>query len=563
MADEKPHKYEHVDNLPIPTYEEATSRPSSSQSHSGPSEISSDAERQGLLGQNPRGGATTTWNSRRGGYEPPTVESARSSVDFLPSSGENSPRTSDAGLQREMMELEVLDPETAEGASQRSQIGQSLSKRITSITNTLSSLQLPFRKWAPSFDFIRDRMPQFSPLRKRSWVVVGRILGGTLAIFFVYVLFFSNMFFISGAGRLEQTYDPESVRIFVQNHVDGRSIQNYLEHLTGYDHIAGTEGNYVLARWVEGLFKAAFIEDVGLERFDVYLNYPKADGRRVAIVDPPELAWEATIEEEVVYDDPPRQQSLVFHGYSRAGNVTGPLIYANYGSKEDFQRLKDNGIDVTGAIALVRYYGTQTDRAMKVKLAELAGAVGCIIYSDPADDGFLKGKPWPDGPFMPTDGVQRGTVGLTSWIAGDVLSPGFASLPGEQRRISKTDNPGLNNIPSIPLAWRDAQKLLQAIKGHGEKVPDGWAGGVPDVEWWTGDQHSPIVNLMNEQDEVERQPIYNVVGKIKGLEVSNCPVLQKSLGNNIAISNPKSRSSWGTTGMLGVLAPLIQAAAPP
>ena len=417
-----------------------------------------------------------------------------------------------------MSELMLEDPATAGG---RSHLGQSLSKRISSFTNTLSSIHLPFRRWAESFAFIRDRIPRPSFRSKGSWVVIGRIAAGFVLMSLVYVLLASNIFTMSQSGTMGQTYDPESVRIFVQGHVNSTSIREYLERLTAYDHMAGTEGSYVLARWMERLFEVAQIEDVGLERFDVYLNYPKAGGRRVAIVEPPEMAWQATLEEEAAYDNPPRQQTFVFHGYSRAGNVTGPLIYANYGSREDFKSLEDSGIDMKGAIALVRYYGTQGDRALKVKAAELAGAVGCIIYSDPAEDGFAKGEPWPDGRFMPADGVQRGTVGLTSWIVGDVLSPGFPSLPGEHKRISKDDNPGLNNIPSVPLAWRDAQRLLQAITGHGEKAPDEWVGAVPDVAWWTGDQTSPVVHLMNEQDEVEKQPIYNVIGKISGLEVSD------------------------------------------
>lgn len=165
---------------------------------------------------------------------------------------------------------------------------------------------------------------------------------------------------------------------------------------------------------------------------------------------------------------------------------------------------------MAGSIAIVRYYGTQGDLALKVKAAELAGAVGCIIYSDPADDGGSR--------YVPSDGIQRGAVSLMGWVVGDVLSSGFASLPSESRRSSKNSNPGLNNIPSIPLAWRDAQKLLQAVKGHGQKVPNSWKGGIEGIEWWSGDQNSPIVHLMNYQDEEERQPIYNVVGKITGLE---------------------------------------------
>ena len=144
------------------------------------------------------------------------------------------------------------------------------------------------------------------------------------------------------------------------------------------------------------------------------------------------------IEEEQAYES--REQTVVFHGHSRAGKVEGPIVYANYGSREDFKRLENQGIDMRGSIALVRYYGSQGDRALKVKAAELAGAVGCIIYSDPAEEGFLLGK---------NDTVQRGAVSLMSWVVGDVLSSGFASFPGEGRRDSKNENPGLVNIPSV------------------------------------------------------------------------------------------------------------------
>lgn len=518
MVKEKPHKYERIESLPIPTYEEATSsRPNSAHFNTASEEIAQDAERQGLLGQTPRDGGSRQ-DTRYSGYEPPTVESARTSRDFLSASEGGSSRASEEGLRREIIELTLEDPAADPG---RSHISHSLSKRITSITNTLSLIHLPFRRWAASVAFIRDRLPRPDLRSKGSWVVVGRIFGGFFLVAVVYVLLASNILTMSQSGQMGQSYDPESVRIFVQSHVNTTSIREDLRHLTAYDHVAGTKGSYFLARWMERLFEVAQLEDVALERFDVYLNYPKAGGRRVAIVEPPEMAWEARIEEEAAYDDPPRPQTLAFHGYSRAGNVTGPLIYANYGAREDFKRLADGGISMQGAIALVRYYGTQGDRALKVKAAELAGAVGCIIYSDPADDGFGKGEPWPDGRFMPADGVQRGTVGLTSWIVGDVLSPGFASLPEERKRISKDDNPGLNNIPSIPLAWRDAQRLLQALKGHGEKAPNEWIGAVPDVDWWTGDHTSPVVHLMNEQDEVEKRPIYNVIGKISGLEVCN------------------------------------------
>ncbi|EEP82534.1 conserved hypothetical protein [Uncinocarpus reesii 1704] len=177
------------------------------------------------------------------------------------------------------------------------------------------------------------------------------------------------------------------------------------------------------------------------------------------------------------------------------------------------------GVKIKDSIVLVKYYGSQGDRALKIKAAELAGAAGCIIYSDPADDGFVKGPAWPKGRYMPSDGVQRGAVSLMSWVVGDVLSPGFASLPKEKKRLSVSESPGLTKIPSLPIAWRDAQHLLQAIQGHGKLVPREWVGGVPDIkEWWSGDQSSPKINLMNLQDEVERQPIHNVIGRITGVE---------------------------------------------
>ena len=313
-------------------------------------------------------------------------------------------------------------------------------------------------------------------------------------------------------------FDPESVRIHVQNMVNERKIEEYLKVVTKNDHLAGTEGDFVLAEYVQGFFRSSGLENVRMDEYDVYLNYPKEGGRKVEILaEDGSVAWSAKIEEDPVYTNPPRAQTPVFHGHSRSGDVTGPLIYAAYGSREDFKSLYDSGIDTKGAIALVRYGGRQGDRALKVKAAELAGFAGCIIYSDPAEDGFIKGDVAPYGRFMPKDGVQRGAVSLMSWVVGDVLTPGWASTKTADR-ISKDDNPGLNNIPSLPLSWGDAQHLLQAIQGYGQVCPDHWKGGIPNVEYWSGNLSSPKVRLLNDQDEVERQPIWNVMGGIKGVE---------------------------------------------
>lgn len=261
-----------------------------------------------------------------------------------------------------------------------------------------------------------------------------------------------------------------------------------------------------------------------MNRYFVYLNYPKAGGRRVAIVEPKDKVWEAKLEEGDVYT-PPRAQTQTFHGLSASGNVTGPLIYVNYGHKKDFKTLWDSGIDVQGAVVLMRYYGSQEDRAMKVRAAQDAGVAGVIMYSDPGEDGFKKGKVWPDGRWRPEDSVQRGSVALSNMVLGDVLTPGRPSTI-DQKRMSKDKNAVLPTIPSIPISWSDAKKLLQSLKGIGEEIaPEGnfehWIGAVPDVgeKWWSGHpEKSPKVNLRNEQEEVEKQRITNVFGSIRGSE---------------------------------------------
>ncbi|KIV80647.1 hypothetical protein PV11_08134 [Exophiala sideris] len=491
MGDEK-NPYKH---LPIPpTYEEATSsRPASSQSRLGPEEISDDAERQGLL----RGGNAN--------YQPPTVESARPSLDSL----DGIEHDGEEDVRREMQQMDLEDPRS-DSSSNRSLLRYSLSKRFSSFTSSFSSFSLPsFRAYLPNIPWPRIN---YQALDTNRVVIIGRLFGVFLIMGVLYILIASDVLsFTKSRMGMGQMYDPESIRIFVQNHMnDQGNMQKYLEHITNFPHVAGTEGNYVLGEWVMELFKSSDLEEVNMERFDVYLNYPRKDGRRIAIVEPEGLKWEAKIEED-------QEQDYVFHGHSKSGDVTGPLVYANFGSKEDFKSLEDAGISVKDAIVLVRYYGSQGDRALKVKAAELAGAAGCIIYSDPSQDGFVQGPTFPDGRFMPNDGVQRGAVSLMSWVVGDVLTPGWASTPANEDRLKPEDSLGLNKIPSIPISWNDAQHLLGAIKGKGKQMTETWKG-VPETEYWTGDSDSPKVNLQNLQDEEVKQPIYNILGKLSGWE---------------------------------------------
>lgn len=487
-------------SLPIPTYEEATAHASSSRSDLGDG---TDAERQGLLGR------------EASNYQPPTVESERGSLDDLASSASGSTRGSTDELRRELDQMDVDDSGQGSSNGTGPRLRHHFSKRFSSLTRTLSAIQRPLQRYLPrmpSFRFTINLSDTRARMKDHGCIMLLRLFALLLVVSLVYVFFIGDIFNLNNRMVMGQSYSASSVENFIQGHINETNIAENLKLVAGNTRVAGTEGSFVLAEWIEHEFYKAGFDEVKREEFQVYLNYPRDDGRKVAIVDPPHLVWEAVLEENGA-------QYPVFHGHSKSGNVTGPIVYANFGSRDDFKLLADKGVQVNGSIALVRYYGTEGDRALKIKAAELAGAVGCIIYSDPAQDGFVQGPAYPKGRFMPSDGVQRGGVSLMSHIVGDVLSPGFASTPDEKKRLSPEDSPALVKIPSLPIAWRDAQRLLQAIEGHGFKVPDEWVGGVPKVqEWWTGDKSSPTVHLMNLQDEVERRPIYNVHGTIIGLE---------------------------------------------
>lgn len=329
MVDEKPNKYERSDSLPIPSYDEAI-RSSSSQSFLGAEDTSNDAQRQELPLQNRA-------------YETPAVESVRASLDLLSSSGGVSSRASTEELRQEVMtQMDVLEP-GVEAATERPLLGGNrLSNHITSFKHSLSSINLPFRL---SRDYIFANIPSLIRIFEPNWIMAGRIFALMLVLFLVYLLFLSDIFTKRhGPSRMDY---PDLLRQFVAENINSTNIRKQSQYLTLFDHVAGTKGSYVLAEFVQDLFLESQLEDVALERFDVYLNYPKIGGRKVAIVDP-ELAWEATIEEESAYWD--REQTFVWHGHSRSGTVKGPLIYANYGSREDFQRLGTQGINMNGSI---------------------------------------------------------------------------------------------------------------------------------------------------------------------------------------------------------------------
>lgn len=417
--------------------------------------------------------------------------------------------TEDEEMWREVEELELEEPASN---TTRSALG----KRISSLSQKLHiPFKIPFRlklNLQTSEAFCCPKM------NVNICIIFARFFFILLIITVLYTLFVSD-FFTAGARKTTgQAFDPESLRIYVQTSIDENQIRENLRVLTKADHVAGTQGDYALAHYMHDFFESNSLDDVQIKEYKSYLNYPKKGGRKVDLLkDDGSVAWSAKIDEDQIYTNPYRHQTMAFHGHSKTGDVTGPLIYVNYGSREDFKVLHDSGIDTRGAIALVRNHGVQNDDALKVKAAELAGFAGCLIYSDPSDNGLVKGKTAPTGRSMPEGGVEMGAVSLVGWTVGDVLTPGWASIPGAER-IPKENNSALVNIPSIPLSWGDAKNLLAAIQGFGELCLDGWKGGIPEIVYWTGNSSSQKARLLNDQDEIEQQKIWNVLGKINGIE---------------------------------------------
>ena len=168
--------------------------------------------------------------------------------------------------------------------------------------------------------------------------------------------------------------------------------------------------------------------------------------------------WRATLKEDPVPGDPfsAKDVGVAYHAYSASGDVTAPVVYAASGNPADYDWLRDHGIDIKGKIALVRYAVPYSYRGFKALTAEQRGAAGLLIYSDPAEDGFRKGRTYPDGPWGNESHIQRGGTVYDFRVPGDPLTPGWASLPGA-KRIAARDAISLPKIISAPLSWRDAR----------------------------------------------------------------------------------------------------------
>ncbi len=248
--------------------------------------------------------------------------------------------------------------------------------------------------------------------------------------------------------------------------------RNYMERLSAHPHHVGTEYDRENAEWILSQFKL-WGWDAHIENFDVLFPTPKE--RVVELVAPTHFT--ATLEEPTVSVDPTSDQHSdqlpTYNAYSADGDVTAPLVYVNYGIPADYEELERLGVSVKGAIVIARY--GMSWRGIKPKVAAEHGAVGCLIYSDPHEDGYFRGDVFPGGAWRPLEGVQRGSVMDMVLYPGDPLTPGVGATK-DAKRLPLSEAKTITKIPVLPISYGDAQPLLSALRGP--VAPEHWRGSL-------------------------------------------------------------------------------------
>ena len=312
-------------------------------------------------------------------------------------------------------------------------------------------------------------------------------------------------------------YSAESSRVERQWEEKLRAIPSpdnlraYMQRLSARPHNVGSPYDKDNAEWIASKFKE-FGLDTQIETFSVL--YPTPKERLVELVDGgPHFT--AKLQEPVVPEDPTSNQTAeqlpTYNAYSIDGDVTAPLVYVNYGLPEDYEILDRLGISVKGAIIIARY--GHSWRGIKPQVGAEHGAVGCLIYSDPRDDGYAGGEVFPKGAWRPSEGVQRGSVQDSTVYMGDPLTPGVGATT-DAKRIPIAESKSLTKIPVLPISYADAQPLLTAVTGR--VAPRTWQGGLA-ITYRLGPGAAKVhLKMFSNWD---MKPLYDVIGKIPGSTV--------------------------------------------
>ena len=303
--------------------------------------------------------------------------------------------------------------------------------------------------------------------------------------------------------------------------ISTESEKTFHREFTLTPHPAGTVHDKEVADYIAKTWREQGLEDVVIRQYDVLGSLPK----EVVVEMTAPIAYKATLR-EAPYDADPDTKNPEVRGawtsMSASGEVTAPLVYAHSGNPADYEVLKQHGIDVKGKIVLVRYSNPYSYRGFKALTAQRMGAAGMLVYSDPAEDGYKKGKVYPEGPWGPETHIQRGAITYDFIVPGDPLTPGWASVPGA-KRIAKNEAQSLPKIMAVPLSWHDAKPLLEQMGGP--EAPKDWQGGLP-LRYRLGGEGQ--VHLKVAMDD-SIAPYYVVEGRIKG---SDFPDEWVVLGNH-------------------------------
>jgi N-acetylated-alpha-linked acidic dipeptidase len=281
---------------------------------------------------------------------------------------------------------------------------------------------------------------------------------------------------------------------------------------TAEPHVAGSKRNNELAEYIRDEWKKQGLEDVVIRQYDVYGTNPKSAS--LEMIAP--VHYQATLREAPLDGDPDSKSPAIsgaWLGMSISGDVTAPLIYAHSGNPEDYDLLRKNGISVKGKIVLVRYSNPYSYRGFKALTAQREGAAAMLVYSDPQEDGYKKGKVDPDGPWGPEYHIQRGAITYDFMVPGDPLTPGWASVPGA-KRIPIGEAISAPKIMAMPLSWHDAKPLLENMDGP--VAPDSWQGALGFPYHLGGEKEKLHLRIEMENGT---QPYYVVEGRIRGSEL--------------------------------------------
>ena len=291
-----------------------------------------------------------------------------------------------------------------------------------------------------------------------------------------------------------------------------QSAEEELRVLTQAPHMAGTAEDKATADYVAQKFRDAGLQTEIVE-YKVWMNYPKEIS--VDITAPAGVSMHGPAPEHVdgdPYENDPRVV-MPFNGMSPSGDVEAEVVYANYGTPEDFKKLEQLKIDVRGKLVLVRY--GDNFRGVKVYVAQQHGAAGVLIYSDPYDDGWRRGDKYPQGPWHPDSAVQRGSIGFMFEFPGDPTTPGIASTPSlpDSERTPPAQSAQLSKIPSTPISYQEAWPILQHLAGP--ETPREWQGSLP-FTYHTGP--GPVKVHMRLEQDYQYRTIWDVVGRIPGTD---------------------------------------------